>query len=45
MQDYFQFKKIVKNVHLTFPEVNLVRKKEIIKEGERSDTLYILKQG
>lgn len=39
------YKKIVKNVHLTFKEMSYVRNTEIIKEGERSEIIYILKQG
>ncbi len=45
MDEFFQFKKVVKNVHRIFFETPMVRKKDIIKEGEKSDTLYILKSG
>ena len=45
MHELFQFKKIVKNVHLTFKDEGFVRKKELLKEGEKTEKLYILKKG
>ena len=45
LDEYQQFKKVAQNVHRIFIEREFVRKKAIIKENEKSDTIYIIKSG
>ncbi|CDW91816.1 camp-dependent protein kinase regulatory [Stylonychia lemnae] len=45
IRDLFQFKKVVKTVKINFKHEKHLRGKEIIKEGQKSDRLYIIKEG
>eukprot|EP00347_Sterkiella_histriomuscorum_P013346 403365067 len=45
MKDLFQFKKVSKNVHVLFKLQKVLKNHDIIKEGGKSDKLYILKSG